>query len=667
MSKYSAALIEQAKKNPRDLPPRKLAEMIIDKDLEEVNESVLNSLNDREKQQIRNIIFELKKKYGEEDAWAACSTLNDYVQFIQFYPESSHKDEADRRIAELRIREIEEDWQKTCRTNTKDAYCGFIDLYPGSKYEGEAKQQLDQILQQEKLEKRKAEIEEHQRKEKCAWEACSTCQDFIRFKENYPTSFHVGECEEKAWSACLASNKKEAYRLFIDEFPDSRYRMEADEKLMNVLDPEAMEEWLRLENNPRTNISEMVNFYKSHRSFKKKIHDYFIENMAYNPNRYVREAMVSVLTSDIFEPLELVKRGIITLHAKNWIEQHPKEPDDDHQTNIPVDTTPTSPVKNTDVYFFGVPGSGKSTVLAGLFKLESECMKKMSFKLLTNTTGYNYAKDLTQYIKEGLFPRPTQVDIKRENKDKIKEGEVENNQTQKDEADKYIQIMNTELLETVKGTDYIHHITFIEMPGERTLQFAAGGAGAGLSSLGPGTENLFRNGNRKVLFFILDPDPNKGQFVKVNEADVFITQGETLNFIVELISKNPEFLESVDAMHVILTKSDIFKCFCPEANEGASPDDLIEMIMNQEGYAAFKRELMRICSPKHSSINEHCGHCPYVFTFSLGKVMPGHVVDYRRASSENILNVIRANTRSIKENSAFDSFREFMNRIPFKR
>lgn len=679
MCTYSDRFLEEVKRDPMGVSPRKLAQMIVDKAL---SETVLDPIRNTQKpfvQEVTKIVAGLRLKYGESEAWESCETISDYQSFKKDYPDSTHIAEADKKIVDFLIEEEENDWSKTCSTHTREAYQAFKDLYPQSEHVKEAIGALKILEYEEEERERKAKEEEIRKNEENTWEHCTFCQDFVAFKKTYPVSLHVKECEEKAWTACLACNKKEDFQLFIATFPVSRHRTEAEEKLNNLLDPDAMHNWLCLKSDSKSNISKIMDFYDGHKSFKKQIHDYFVEDMPFNPNRYARDTMFRIIRSNIFEPGELVRRRILTETAKNWIEQHARDIDDEHVTDIPVDTSPVSPEKNTDVYFFGVPGSGKSTVLAGLFKLESENVKGLVIKLLTNTKGYNYAKDLTQYVKEGLFPLPTKTETTR----KIEKGRTDeededptiltiddSDSTAAVEAenvtDKYIQIMNTELTETVKDKDYTHHITFIEMPGERTLQFAAGGAGGDLKALGSGTEKLFRNGNRKIIFFILDPDPKKGQFVKVNQADVFITQGETLNLIVELIAKNPDILDTIDAIHIILTKSDILPCYCSDMDANATMDDLIEKVMDQEGYAAFKRELIKLCSPKNSSINKHCGHRPYVFTFSLGKVMPGHVVDYRRTSSEIILNVIRANTRSVKENSGFDSFKEGMNKIPFK-
>lgn len=721
MSAYSDKFVDEVKKDPMGIPPRKLAQMIVDKVLDE---TVLDPIRGTQKsfvQEVTKIVSGLRLKYGESEAWESCTTIIDYQNFKKDYPNSIHiaeaereiknrlikeeenvwnscitvtdyqnfkKDypnsihiaEADKEIKNLLIKEEENDWNRTCNTHTKEAYQAFKELYSNSEHVKDAIKALEMLEREEEERERKAKEEELLRNEENAWNNCIVCQDFVVFKQTHTASLHVKECEEKAWVACLACNKKEDYQIFITTFPVSRHRAEAEEKLNSLLDPDAMHNWLRLKTDSKVNINRIMDFYDGHKSFRKQIHDYFVEDMPFNPNRYARDAMARILRTDIFEPGELVRRRILTETAKNWIEQHARDADDEHVTDIPVDTSPVSPEMNTDVYFFGVPGSGKSTVLAGLFKLESENVKNQSFKLLTNTKGYNYAKDLTQYVKEGLFPLPTKTETTRqveaatadEDDDDSTDFTVDDGSAMpaveaQNVTDKYIQIMNTELTETVKDKDYTHYITFIEMPGERTLQFAAGGAGGDLKSLGLGTEKLFRNGNRKIIFFILDPDPKKGQFVKVNQADVFITQGETLNLIVELIAKNPDILDTVDAIHIILTKSDILPCYCSDIDSNAAMDDLIEKVMDQEGYAAFKRELIKLCSPKNSSINKHCGHRPYVFTFSLGKVMPGHVVDYRRASSEIILNVIRANTRSVRENSGFDSFKERMNRIPFKK
>lgn len=411
--------------------------------------------------------------------------------------------------------------------------------------------------------------------------------------------------------------------------------------------------------------------------------------MQVNPSRYTREGMYYLMNGkydgDItYPPLfsvgDLQNAKIATYEILNHINTHPTDYDDRDQleNSLSPEKNFNSAKNNTDVYFFGVPGSGKSTVLAGLFKLGSSGNLRLSLLKHGDHIGYTYASILQNYLENNVFPQATKtrfvirqdvgpVDNEMPNPfDESDDFDGVNADVQSEEdligtevSDKFIQIIDGILQENPSEENQEDHkISIIEMPGERTLDFAASDIRKPEEMdklLGKGARQLFMNDNRKLFFFVIDPKPQKSYKVMLNGAECPMTQAQALEAVVEFIGEVPGLLEKIDSMHIILSKSDLLS--------NPNSIDVINSDVIERGYEGLVKDIKALCNPSRSNINVQCGHSPHLFTFSLGKVYPGHMIEYDKTDAEKILRVIAANTYSTRRNpTKFTSFIDWMNK-----
>lgn len=441
--------------------------------------------------------------------------------------------------------------------------------------------------------------------------------------------------------------------------------------------------------NSAATVNDFMSLIAKYPTKKEFIREYMLGDMMVNPSRYTREGMYYLMNGKYdgeitYEPLfsvgDLQNANVATYEILNHINTHPTDNDDRNQLEnslLPEDNF-KSATNNTDVYFFGVPGSGKSTVLAGLFKLGISGNLRLSLPAHGDHIGYTYASILQNYLEKNVFPQATKtrfvlrqdlvpVDDEVSNPfNNSDDTDGINAEVQSDEdligtevSDKFIQIIDGVLQENPgKENEEDHRISIIEMPGERTLDFAASNIRNQEEMdklLGTGARELFMNENRKLFFFVIDPKPQKSYKVNLNGVECPMTQAQALEAVVEFIGSVPGLLEKIDSMHIILSKSDLLS--------NPNSVDVIQRDVIDRGYEGLVQDIKGLCNPARSNINVQCGHSPHLFTFSLGKVYPGHMIKYDKTDAEKILRVIAANTYSTRRNpTKLASFIDWMNK-----
>ena len=93
-----------------------------------------------------------------------------------------------------------------------------------------------------------------------------------------------------------------------------------------------------------------------------------------------------------------------------------------------------------------------------------------------------------------------------------------------------------------------------------------------------------------------------------------------------------------------------------------SIDCITDEVINK-GYEGLVADLNDLCSQSKGNVNAQCGHRVHLFTFSLGKVYPGHMIRYNKEDSVKILKVIAANTYSVRSKpTKWESIVEWMNK-----
>lgn len=346
-----------------------------------------------------------------------------------------------------------------------------------------------------------------------------------------------------------------------------------------------------------------------------------LNDMRLHPSAYDRTTMHELLSKKILTQKDLVEDSyILTDRAYNQILEFPTLGSE--QRVLPVSTieNPESQEGNTDVIFFGVSGSGKTCVLAGLLSLAGR--NGFSFDPRGNGGGGDYAMDLQQYARCSKLPPATDQN--------------------------YIQIIDSEITD---DDGKVHNISLIEMSGEKTAAFASLKDSNNLEDLGPGAANLLNNNNMKMLFFVIDPT-NEKHIMMGQRSSVVVHQSNVLDCVASLLSKNVDLLRKVISIHIILTKSDAI-------GDHLTPEQIAD-VLEKQNYSATLDRLKKIC--QKANINAHKNNEIGLTPFSLGVFRPGQVYTFDDTSATKILQIIRENTPLVRPSTFRDRFMEWFNR-----
>lgn len=170
--------------------------------------------------------------------------------------------------------------------------------------------------------------------------------------------------------------------------------------------------------------------------------------------------------------------------------------------------------KATDIYFLGMPGSGKSTMLASLFAYSNS--KGLMKPVVDNSFGNKYKNQLVLGMVQGHLPNSTPIE--------------------------FINFIPVDMRH--KGQDSHQQLNFIDMAGEKFKQVANGGIDEFKAY-----KDYLSNDNNKCLIFVMDYFEKN--LVKCTEQD------QNLQEVLALLEKF-EILKKTDAVYLVLTKADLF-------------------------------------------------------------------------------------------------------------
>lgn len=263
---------------------------------------------------------------------------------------------------------------------------------------------------------------------------------------------------------------------------------------------------------------------------------------------------------------------------------------------------------HTEVYFWGVPGSGKSCALGAILHMA----EKRGCLNITPGNGYKYANQLKNIftdddVADDFLPLTTALD--------------------------YTQ--NLPLTLTGHGEKNGRLVSLIELSGEIFKCFYAVNANATMPSevhemAFNSMKTFLDSNNRKIHFFFIDYDI-------ANRADAEgVRQSDYLAAAATYFKTSSIFSKSTDAIYVVLTKSDLL------LNEDGDPvEEYDERVtyakkhLEGQNYSSFIEELKRSC--KTYSINQ--GKLQVV-PFSLGKVYFREICNFEGSSASQIVNIL---------------------------
>lgn len=386
----------------------------------------------------------------------------------------------------------------------------------------------------------------------------------VHKKKKIKELMEITEAEDDAaWEKACFGNES-SLRDYIAHFPAGKHVEEANNKIREleiardsalVAKRELME---RIKRNPNEVSSSVV---------KAKLQENFI----------TKEDLLSCgIPREIVDALDRIQR-----------------------TQLDLGETPDKiPDGFTEVYFWGIPGSGKTCALAALLST----IEKSGYLNITTGPGYDYMTRLKNlFLKVPSFlPPPSPVDT--------------------------TQYLPFEMKKP--NEKHGRSVSLIELSGEVFQCFYFINAKRKLpSQFHEDTFNILtkylKDNNRKMHFFFIDYD-------KSNDMDEQgYTQSDYLNAAATFFRQNQVFSKTTDAIYIVLTKTDLMPCAPDKRQEQA-----VQHLQDQN-FKSFVNVLKDNC--KKFSIN---GGRLIVEPFSLGNVYFQQICEFERNTAQNLMNIL---------------------------
>ena len=454
--------------------------------------------------------------------------------------------------------------------------------------------------------------------------------------DKYPHTTHRDEIEEGVW-AC--SNKESVSDLedYLHRFPGGKHAGEAQQMLGAIV------EWDNIKNTQ--DIFTICEYLHSHPDtpFRQQADTLILRlkqkektMMKESPNFYEVDRLKRMLNEGIFTKNELIVDGVMTENVLEVLLNNDLKNDLPDINQAIADSTPECKEGYTDVFFFGVPSTGKTCVLMGLSRSDH-------LRVNLAAGGGDYASALQQYTDLGITVPRT--------------------------PGSFVTTLEASI-SAKAGKSALHKINLVEMSGEEFAFSIANNPDHEFSfeDMGTGATELLKNNNRKVFFLIIDPTIN---VVKINREVVKeydqmtgapITQLERcvanqptiIQKMVNLMEneQNADIMSKVDSIHIIMTKSDTM-------GDAVKREEEALKIFNTKYKSNILEPLIDLC--KEYNINSKYGFRPKLYTFSLGTFYVGGLYEYEQADSNKLVIAIRNSTQSQRKPTLWDKIKKVVN------
>ena len=475
-------------------------------------------------------------------------------------------------------------------------------------------------------------------KEEADWQAVDPFSkvSLLEHLKKYPNTTHRDEIDENVWT-CYNKESVSDLNDYLYYFPNGKFANEANKMLNTIVEWDntkntgdifAINNYLR--ENPDTPFRQQAELLIMRLKQDEK------NKMKNEPNNYEVERLKMLLTQGIFTERELIFDGVLTENVLQTLL------DTDVKNDLPdinlaiKDSTPECKEGYTDVFFFGVPSTGKTCVLMGLSRSDS-------LRINLAAGGGDYASALQQYTDVGITVPRT--------------------------PGSFVTTLEA-TISSKASQNALHRINLVEMSGEEFAFSIANNPEHEFSfeDMGTGATELLRNDNRKVFFLIIDPTAN---VVRINREipDGFnemtgkpqtklercvINQPTIIQKMVNLLEneKNADIMKKVDSIHIIMTKSDTL-------GDAVEREEKALQIFNSKYKSNILEPLLDLC--KEYNINSHTGFRPKLYTFSLGTFYVGGLYEYEQADSNKLVIAIRNSTQSERKENLWDKIKKIVN------
>ena len=430
----------------------------------------------------------------------------------------------------------------------------------------------------------------------------------------YPMSAHHDEIDDKVWNIIDKESEQQLqdYKVL---FPKGKYI----EKAIAML--EALDEWMIVRNSGDISFIFQYIRKRPESPYIDKAYCLLMDlkhqeicRMRREPNRYDVSRLLYLVRLGIFTVDELISEGVMTENVWNTLNSI------DVKNDLPdiYEAMKKSKVEylegGIDVYFFGLPCTGKTCLLQGL-----SCTTSLQVDLAASSGPY--AEALRQYTDCGIVSPRT--------------------------LDDSVTTLKTTII-TDEHTPIKNNVNFVEMSGHHILDMVEDNGEYSKEVDNRDIANLLHNDNRKVFFLIIDPttkniklnreydeyDEQTGEKIHRLKYDVF-NQKIFMQKIVNIFQDpaNSDIMRKVDSIHIIITKADTF-------GERLQRREKALDYFNNHYAMNIVPPLTEVC--RDYNINCNSNYRPKLFTFSLGKFYVGGLYEYDPIDSELLVNTITA-------------------------
>lgn len=411
--------------------------------------------------------------------------------------------------------------------------------------------------------------------------------------------------DEEFWYAACKEDTLAAYEFYLKKFPEGIHVFEAELKIeeIKIFYEELNRDLITdMQDKPwRYNAQRMKSLFQGNRA-----KDAELENSTEPDHRFLYYG--NKLTYSLLLENEIVPKDVDLKEAI-------VRPDYDLPQKQ-IQELGDYPLNRTDIYFLGIPASGKSSVLAGLF-----------YKLYRD----GIAEYVPQFNKEGL-------DLCQDYYWGLVRA-IDSNKLPTSTQEETISFIKLDI--KPHSTEKVNRVTMMEISGESFKKLAnANQCGAEIwNNLGAG--QCLKNTNRKLLFFLVDYSVVLGysndyktidqEKILLSALTVFKSDGSGNNYRVGCT------MSKVDTVAVIVTKCDLM----PDVETTKDRMDVACEYFTSK-FKAFMNDLSRTC--KEFGINKANEYKPYIITFSLGRFYIGNTMVYDGTDSERIADFIIKST-----------------------
>lgn len=497
-------------------------------------------------------------------------TFDELCEKTEGYFSASVRKEVERKL----VGSEEEDWQMAKSSNSKEVLEKFLSIYPDSVYRDEV------------------------------WE-------LINGLENKQTRVHA----ETNWES-VNKNDIDELKEFCRTYPDDVHCKEAKQRINQLLrdgfivyDIETLKVQIKtIETSKEINKNRLI--YEKVVGYlddNKISHDDFLKLIKTDHNIFGAETLNSFINDGLLTFDELVELGIDTRFIRSLARnRHPQNFD------LPNKKLERINKFSTEVYFWGIPSSGKSCALGAILSVANNGHVAKTMMKDNDCIGYGYMNRLSSLFATG--------DVS------VLPGKTHTMATYEMGFD----------LEDNEGK--VHPLTCMDLAGELMRCMYRSDAGENLFDEELETLDILTNAlidpktrtkNKKIHFFVMEYGAEDREYDGLKQ-DVY------LNGALQYIKRTGIFKDDTVAIYIIITKVD--KAHAPQGQLGSILKKYIS-----DNYGGFYNGLVKIC--KDYEINN--GDVE-IIPFSLGQVCFQDYCLFDEKPAANIVKKLLARTKGFK-------------------